>query len=418
MKLAFRTVSAATVVFLALSTHGHAQMTEPVARPALVYTVEETTSQLRFTYPAIVLPSQEVELSFRVSGQIIELPIRGALQVNEGDVLARLDPRDFETQISQLETQRDQADAQLRALRAGGRPEEIAQLEAAVRAAQAQFQQAREQVARTRQLVESNVASPVQLDQDLAALNVAQAELDAQEQQLAIGQSGGRPEELDSAEAALRGIEVQLENARSALDDATLRAPFSGIIARRDVENFTNVQAGQSIGLLQRLAVVDLSFDVPGTDITALAEAGFDGVSTQVVFDALPDATFDAELVEFSTQADAATLTYRGRVAVEVPVGSVVLPGMVGNVVTSAPTSQTAVSIPMTALGAGADGSPILWVVGDDETVSSRPVTLGDASGDHVTVLDGIEPGEVVVSAGVGQLTEGLAIRPISRIGG
>ncbi len=396
----------------------YAQEADEPARPALVFTVEEAAGELQFTYPAIVLPSQEVDLSFRVSGRVIELPIRGAMQVDEGDVLARLDPRDFELQIAELETQRDQADAQLRALRAGGRPEEIAQLEAAVRAAQAQFDEAQNQVARTRQLVDTDVASPVQLDQDLAALRVAQAELEAQQQQLAIGQSGGRPEELDAAEAALEGIEVQLRNARSALEDAMLTAPFSGIIARRDIENFTNVQAGQTIGLLQRLAVVDLSFDVPGSDITTLSAAGLDTASTSVVFDALPDRSFDAELVEFSTQADAATQTYRGRVAVSVPENAIILPGMVGNVIARVPENGTSLMVPLTAVGAAPDGSPIVWVVSDSGSVASRPVALGQASGDQVEVLEGLEEGDTVVSAGVSKLTEGLIIRPITQIGG
>ena len=67
----------------------------------------------------------EVELSFRVSGQITDLPIRGATQLSEGDVVARLDPRDFETAIAQLESQRDQSMAQLAALRTGARAEEV-----------------------------------------------------------------------------------------------------------------------------------------------------------------------------------------------------------------------------------------------------------------------------------------------------
>lgn len=395
-----------------------AQEESSLARPALVVTVEQSSAQLERSYPAIVLPSREVELSFRVSGQLIELPVRGAMQVEEGDIIARLDPRDFESRITQLQSQRDQADAQLRALQSGGRPEEIASLEASVAAAEAQFQQALDQVARTQQLADRGVVSSAQLDQDQAALRVAEAQLEVQQEQLAIGQAGGRQEELDAAEAALQGIDAQLDDARAALEDATLTAPFTGIIARRDLENFSNVQAGQSVVLLQSLDVVDLLFDVPGPDVTAIASANQGDVSTTAVFDGLPGDSFDAELVEFSTQADASTQTYRGRVAVDLPDGSLILPGMVGQVTTTVPAGEPELLIPLTAIGADAGGATVVWVVGDDGSVASRPVVLGAASGDSVIVDDGLASGETIVAAGVSQLTEGMSVRPISRIGG
>ncbi len=395
-----------------------AQEESSLARPALVVTVEQSSAQLERSYPAIVLPSREVELSFRVSGQLIELPVRGAMQVEEGDIIARLDPRDFESRITQLQSQRDQADAQLRALRSGGRPEEIASLEASVAAAEAQFQQALDQVARTQQLADRGVVSSAQLEQDQAALRVAEAQLEVQQEQLAIGQAGGRQEELDAAEAALQGIDAQLDDARAALEDATLMAPFTGIIARRDLENFSNVQAGQSVVLLQSLDVVDLLFDVPGPDVTAIASANQGDVSTTAMFDGLPGDSFDAELVEFSTQADASTQTYRGRVAVDLPDGSLILPGMVGQVTTTVPAGEPELLIPLTAIGADAGGATVVWVVGDDGVVASRPVVLGAASGDSVIVDDGLASGETIVAAGVSQLTEGMSVRPISRIGG
>ena len=71
-----------------------------------------------------------------------------------------------------------------------------------------------------------------------------------------IGQVGGRPEGIAVAEVAIRGIDVQIKVFRGSLSDATLLAPFDRIVARRTVENFTNVQAGQSIVVLQGLNVV------------------------------------------------------------------------------------------------------------------------------------------------------------------
>ena len=390
---------------------------ETVPRPAKVFTVEATTSEITRNYPAIVLPSAEVELSFRVSGRVIDLPVRGAMPVAKGALVAALDPRDFESTIVQLESQIEQAVAQLAALQSGARTEEIAALEAAVASAQAQLDQAREQAERTRQLVERGVAASAQLERDEASLRVAEANLIAQMEQLQIGRSGGRPEELVAAEAAIRGLEAQLKAARDNLDDTTLEAPFAGVIARRNIENFSNVQAGQSIALLQALSVVHLAFDVPGPDVTALSANGTGMIRNKVTLDALPGKVFDAEVVEFSVQADAATQTYRGRVAVTVPSETLILPGMVGRVTATAPGTEDARTIPMTAVAADPGGAPFVWVVGDGNTVTARPVGLGEMSGDRVAVLSGLKPGETVVAAGVSQIRPGMAVRPVTQIG-
>lgn len=404
------------VVTMTCST-SFAQDTIPPARPAKVFTVQATEIDLQRVYSAIVYPSQEVELSFRVSGQITDLPIRGATQLSEGDVVARLDPRDFETAIAQLESQRDQSMAQLAALRTGARAEEVIALEASVTAAQAKVNLALDQVERTRTLAERGVAAQALLDQDEANLDVAEADLQAKIEELTIAKSGARSEDIEAAQAALRGLETQIQTARDNLSDATLRAPFSGIVAIRHVENFSNIQAGQDIALLQSLSTVDLAFDVPGVDVSQLANQ--EDLQASVVFRAMPDRIFEAELVEFSVQADVSTQTYRGRVAVDLPEGVTILPGMVGNVVITAQRDrQTALQLPLTAVVAQANGAPFVWIVDPmSNSVSPRQVELGAAMGDLISVTTGVAPGDTVVTAGIGQLQDGMVIRPITKIG-
>ena len=364
-----------------------------------------------------MLPSREIELSFKVSGQVIELPVRAASQVVAGDVIARLDPRDFENQIGQLQSQRAQAEAQLDALRAGAREEEIIALEAAVASAQAQVDQTREALSRAEQLLERGVSTRAQVEAAQAEFRVAEANLRAQQEQLRIGQVGGRPEDIAAAEAGLEAIDVQVKIARDALADATLTAPFDGIVARRDIENFSNVQAGQPIVLLQGLDVVHLAFDIPGPDVTDLSRNGPDQISNTAVFDALPGQSFDAETVEFSVQADSATQTYRGRVAVTVPEGAIILPGMIANVIASTDGADAQIRAPLSAIAAGSDGAPFVWLVDEGGQVSAQSVTLGEAVGGDVTIVDGLSSGDTIVAAGVSEIIEGMSIRPITSVG-
>ncbi|WP_300030437.1 efflux RND transporter periplasmic adaptor subunit [uncultured Roseobacter sp.] len=386
-------------------------------RPAKVITVEESARTIERRYPAIVQPSQEAVLSFKVSGEVVELPVRGATNVVEGDVIARLDQRAFEEAVAQLQSQRDQAVAQLQILRRGARDEEVSALEADVAAAQAQVDQAQDQLERTRQLAERGVVSEARLEQDDAAAQVARAALQASLEQLAIGRAGGREEDISAAEAVIRGFDSQLRTALDNLNDATLRAPFDGIIARRDIDNFTNVSAGQSVVLLQALETVDLVFDVPGPDV--LIWSAREDVSSSVLLEARPGQAIPAELVEFSTQADLGTQTYRARVGITVPEGAQVLPGMVGTViVSSGEQAAAAMRIPFSAIGTDTGANTFVWIVDEtDSSVSARPVSLGDVAGDEVDVLEGLSAGEVIVTAGVSYLREGAVIRPVSRIG-
>ncbi|MCV3271289.1 efflux RND transporter periplasmic adaptor subunit [Roseobacter sinensis] len=390
---------------------------DAVPRPAKVTVVQATEETVSRSYPATVLPSQEIELSFKVSGQVVQLPVRAASEVEAGDVIAQIDPRDFENQLRQLQSQRAQAQAQLDALRTGARAEEIVALEAAVASAQAQVDQTREALTRAEELLNRGVSTRAQVEESQAQFRVAEANLRAQQEQLRIGQVGGRPEDIAAAEAGLEGIDAQIKIARDALADATLTAPFDGIVARRDIENFTNVQAGQSIVLLQGLDVVHLAFDIPGPDVSELARNGPDQIRNIAVFDALPGQRFDAELVEFSVQADSATQTYRGRVAVTVPEGSVILPGMVARVISSTAGADAQISAPLSAIASTPDGAPFVWLVDEDGQVAAQPVTLGEASGAEVVVSEGLSDGAMIVSAGVSELIDGMTIRPVTAVG-
>lgn len=390
---------------------------ELVPRPARVMTVAESPQRVERRYPAIVLSSQEAILSFKVSGEVIELPVRAADNVKAGDVIARIDPEPFQEAVAQLESQIDQAAAQLKELRAGARDEEVSALEADVAAAKAQLDQSAEQLERTRELESRGVVSKARLDQDRAAADVAAAGYQAAVEKLAIGVAGGREEQIAGQEAIIRGLESQARTARTNLSDTTLRAPFNGVIARRDIDNFTNVSAGSPVVLLQALAKVHLAFDVPGPDV--LIWSSGEEVRSHVLLEARPGALIEAELVEFSTQADIGTQTYRARVSIDVPEGAQVLPGMVGTVVVS--TRQAvpdAITVPLSAVTAAGDGAAFVWIVDpDSNAVTARPVSTGDITGENVVVRDGLSPGDRIVTAGVTFLREGAVIRPVTQIG-
>ncbi len=380
-----------------------------VIRPVKTFVVVAESSIQEKSYPAIVLPAQQAELSFRTSGQIIELPIKAATQVKEDDVIAKLDTNDLQSQVTVLESQKEQAEAQLEALTSGARTEDLAALKASIVAAEAQVRAAKDQRNRTQQLFEKGIVAKAKLDADQAQLDVAEAQLEAARQELIKGESGARQEEVAAQIAAIKGVEANLNIARDQLSYATLRAPFDGIIARRDVDNFANVQAKQTIAILQKLDRLELSFDIPGPDVAKASRDQTPNITVQL--DAVSDKSFEAELVEFTTLADSSTQTFRGRVAIDQPEDVIVLPGMIGQVtITDNGNGAIVLLIPGTAIASGPSGGTYVWIV-ENNTVAKRDVTVGDASDDRVAIVDGLEEGETVVTAGVSFMQEGMKVR-------
>ncbi len=210
--------------FLALAAFIASGMTPGLApdtaRPAKVLVMQETVSTVLRRYPVIVQPSQVAEVSFKVPCQVVDFPIWASTNLSAGDVIAALDKRPFIAALEQLISQRDQAQAQLEALHNGARDEEIAALKAAVTAAQAQANQAKDQVQRTRKLANRGVVAQAQLEQSKAAASVAFAQLDAAGEDLALGRAGARIDEIAAVEAALRGLDSQVHRA---LDTWTMR---------------------------------------------------------------------------------------------------------------------------------------------------------------------------------------------------
>ncbi|MEL6946643.1 MAG: efflux RND transporter periplasmic adaptor subunit [Pseudomonadota bacterium] len=362
------------------------------------------------------MPAREVDLSFRVAGRIVDIPVRSGQNVKQGDVIAKLEKRDFEAEITRTHSQLEQAEAQLTALKSGARAEDVAALEAAVAAVEAEVQAARNQVSRSERLFKRQVVAKAKVDQDKTALRVAEAELEAKKQELAKGIAGARAEEVAAQEAVIKGLKSNLQSLQDNLADATLRAPFDGIIATRSVENFANVQAKEPIVRLQALTTPNLSFAVPASDVPPFAKA--DKLELSVVLDSIPGKTFEAERSEFSTQADAATQTFRGRVSIQNPNKEPILPGMTGvlTVVVTEATRET-VGVPISAIAAEPDGAAYVWIVVDGGKVTKRSVKTGAASAARVVINEGLKDGDVVVSAGLSALQEGMVVKPISTVG-
>lgn len=390
---------------------------EPAVRPVRTSAVKEVSTTIQRSYPAVVLPARQAELAFEVSGRIIELPVRAAMPVKKGDLIAQLEKREFETTVKKLESDLEQATAQLAVMKSGAREEDIAALEAKVVAAEAALNAQRAQVERLAKVVERGAVARAELERAKAELKREKTALEVAQQELIKGKSGARPEEVEAQEAGIRRLNTQLSKARADLEDTALRAPFDGIISKRNTRNFANIQANDTVAVLQDIQTVGLGFDMPGNDVALLGS--HEDVVTTARLDVLPEQEFVAELVEFGTQAETTTQTFRGEVSIPYPEDVVVLPGMTGSVISTAKlegqASASGLTVPQSALAADPDGNSYVWLVSADQgSVTRRQVSVESISGGEASIRGELKAGDEVVTAGVSFLREGMLVKPIT----
>jgi HlyD family secretion protein len=179
---------------------------------------------------------RQVALPFNNNERIAAVLVQEGDRVHKGEVLARLDTSRLEPQVAQVAAQVAAQRAVVDRLRHGSRPEEIAQAKANLESARADAVNARRQFGRKKELLGKNFASQQDADAAEAAAGVADARVEVNQKALDLAIAGPRQEDIDQAEAQLRGNEAQLAFLRQQLADAELKAPLDGVIRSRLME--------------------------------------------------------------------------------------------------------------------------------------------------------------------------------------
>ena len=385
-------------------------------------TVQPSTSSGRREYPGKTQATQIADLAFRIAGPLVELPIKEGQSVEKGELLARIDPRDYQTIVNQVSASLQAQRSQLQAMEAGARPEEMERLKADVAAQEATLEEVKTRYDRYRKLYENEVISKQQLDSVRAEYNVAVQTLESAKQQLTKGQTGARVEDIEAQRSTIRGLEAQLKEAQDALVDTELLAPFSGIVARKYIENFEFVQAKQKIVSFQDPERIEIVIDVPETE---LARAGESRASVRQItgtlvniyatFPVYPGREFPVELKSFETEADPKTQTFRVILIMDQPGDPPIVPGM--NAVVKAKRTEgsgdllTEFHVPLNAVFADSAGNQNVWVVDPaTQQVTRRQIVADEMAGGNIRVEDGLEVGEVIAISAVRALREGMKV--------
>lgn len=399
------------VVLLASGCSRQAPTRPEVVRPVKTMIVTAGGDTHVRSFPGKVEAAKRVELAFQVPGLLLQFPVKEGQKVAKGELIGQLRQDEFQARLKGLQGQLDQARAVLQALQAGERPEQRLRLEAAVRAAAARLANARSELERESRLLRNRATSRESYDIADTNFRVAQEDHRAAVQLLEKG-TIAREEDLLAQEAVVRGLEGGVVEANLQLQDTTLRAPYDGVIAQRFAEQNQNVRAKEPVVKFQDVEELDVAVDVPETVMVADLRSA-DILQLVAEFSGAPGLEFPVQIREVAQRADPTTQTFRVRAAMKAPRDVNLLPGMTATVTATyrrARVLGNRILVPISAVYNDAAGEQVAWVVGSDQTVSRRPVKLGQATGGQIEIVEGLQPGDRIAVAGVTFLREGMKV--------
>jgi len=322
-------------------------------RPVKVVEIASTDATRELDYSGAVKARTEMNLGFRVAGKITERVVSIGDKVKPGDLLARIDPTDYQLGESSAE--------------------------ASLQAAEKQVETARLADERADQLFAKKFASEAQREQ--AALAYKQAS-----------------SQRDAALSSLR-------QARNQVGYADLRADQSGIVTSVSADTGQVVGAGTPVVAVAVDGDKEVQIAVPELEIAQFQP----GKPVKVSFWSDDKLVLDGKVREVAGSADPQSRTFSVRVSL--PDDSRVLLGMSATIEASVQSGKAVVSIPLSAL-AKQDGKEIVWVVNNDrETVHARGIKVASFAADGVRVAEGLKPGDIVVAAGTQFMTENLKVK-------
>lgn len=340
-----------------------------VVRPVKAITLKSQTQQLELKFPGRVRAYRRADLSFKVPGRLKELPAEEGMEVKKGQLLARLDPRDYQAQLQSARGQ-------------------LAKAKAAMELAKTEYQR---------------VLKIQKEDPGAVSLSL-------------IDQ---RREGVDRAGAEIQSLRASVDAAELNLSYTQLRAPFDGVVSKRYVNNFQDVQPKEVILHVDDVSVIEVLVDVPENMIASLRQ----GVETTIYagFPTAPGKQYPLTVFEYSTRADPRTQTYQVTLRMNQPDEINVLPGMTATVVAKRKdTAQpdTSFIVPAAAVFADETGKAQVWVIdANGNTVRRQPVTTGALTGTaSIQIVSGLKSGETIAVSGVTQLREGMQVRPVDKI--
>lgn len=363
-RIAYYIFVLAFIITAALSCGSSEEKARETIRPVRYQEVLASGGGEIRTFTGVAKAGLESNLSFKVSGTILTLPVKLGDKVTEGELISEIDPSDYLIQKQESE--------------------------ASLISAQAQARNAQADYSRIRALYENNNASRGELDNARASSESADAQVEAARKRLELS-------------------DLQLSYTR-------LTSPVDGAIAEVYVEVNENVSTGEKIVTVTSGTNTEVNVAVPEILISSIIV----GSPVEIKFDAIPGKTYTGTVTEVGVAATSAATTFPVTVRVDSEDGSI-LPGMAAEVAFrfENPGGENAIFVPSVSVGEDREGRYVFVLEADGQTegdedtyiTKKKPVTVGHISAQGIEIVDGLSGGELIVTAGVRRINDGQRVK-------
>jgi HlyD family secretion protein len=365
-------------------------------------------------YVGTTFPVREVSLRSRIEGQLLDVTVDVGDRVEQGQVLARIDDSISEATVAE-------AEAEVAALQS-----EVASLEADVNDARAQVEQARLQLqqaqsdaARTNQLFQQGAISEQEAELDRTAVGTAEQRLQSAQQQVV-----NRNSVVVAAQRRVAAQQAIVAQEQQRQSFTVLTSPVTGSVLERVLEPGDLAQPASEVLRLGDFSQIQVQVQISELELARIQT----GQTAQVRLDALPEQTFTGKVTQISLAADSTARL----IPVEVTIPNRdrrIGRGLLARV-NFEQQSDRLVIVPETAIEIGSEGTQdnsatnaktnpktdtatmfILQQQGEQATVTTRQVKIGDRANSQVEIASGLEPGEKFVVRSSDNLQNGDRVR-------
>lgn len=356
------------------------------------------------SFPGKVMAVDEVGLSPKLGGIVEQILVKEGEMVKAGQALIILDKKDVINQVNQAQAAYDAAIANLSNLEQGQFPQQLAQLESALKQAEANFNNAKENYERMKELFSEGAIPKQQFEGVELQYNIAKEQYESAKTQLTITKEKTIPESLAAAKAQVKQAEAVLAAAKAALDNCVITSPIDGTVGAITATVGQMASPGYSIITVGNLNSVEIHINVTEDRVNGLKV----GQEAEVIVDAASDLPFKGEIVSISPFKDLRTQVYPVKILVPNEKG-LLKSGMFGRVKLMVALHTDVVTVPEDAVVAY-DGRTIVYTL-EGDVAKANVVETGPTSMGKTVITKGLESGKEVIIEGQSLLTDGTKVR-------
>ncbi len=254
-----------------------------------------------------------------------------------------------------------------------------------------------------------------------AKATLEEAKLERDRNQRLFDQQAGSKESVEKSIRTVQTAQASFDKTKKAFEDTSLKAPFSGVVAKVFVDDFQNVSANQNIVVMQDTTTFEAVIDIPET-LWVLAKPGLSNEERnkrsrpEIRLTALRGESFPATISETSMLADPKTRTFAVTLAFSPPADLNISPGMTAAAILhwarEAEGGAATFSVPVGSVGFDDAGEAYVWKIDGEKMIASRLVVeAGEVTDDMIGISGELAEGELIAGSGVAQIREGMALK-------